>query len=124
MANRLETFVDGGYTLPDGRRGGKCWGERPRCVNPHRLIARDPILAEGVIRCQSPTGRNGARCDVLLYVMRYVPASHPDENCWEVVEITMDHVQKLQTRMLHLERMKFLGLALPGVEFDIPPEDE
>lgn len=116
-----------GFVLSDGRRGGICWDEKPRCIAPHRLIPkqREPILTEAITTCVHRDGRAAPACDVRLYVAQLAFGGSAvvrgrGERCWLVVEITPEHVERMRREpMIFLERMIILRVALPGVELDV-----
>lgn len=121
-----------GFTLSDGRRGGFCWGERPRCTNPvpgpegHRLKPREPVLTEAIVTCRHRVRHGAQECGVMHYVRRF-PQDRDEDLLWLVVEVTPDHVRRLkdQPKMLFLERMQIIGCVLPGVDvFDLPFRSE
>lgn len=110
-----------GFTLQDGRRGGYCWAEKPRCVLGHRLRMRGGhvlVVAEAVVECQHRQDRGGDPCGIRQYVQRVeVGQGHL---LWLVVEVHEEHVQAMRERArLPLEHLALVGLALPGVETDL-----
>lgn len=129
--------VFSGFTLADGRRGGICWDEKPRCVEPHHLKTRDVVLAEGIVRCRHQERRASSPCGAQLYVSQLTHGGSPKargegERIWIVVEVTREHIERMKREpMIFIERMIVLGVALPGVETDIlgvldpgrPPEE-
>jgi hypothetical protein len=116
-----------GFVLSDGRRGGMCWDEKPRCVEPHRLITkqREPILTEAITTCQYRAHTESTPCGVRLYVAQLTfggsaAVRGTGERAWLVVELTPEHVERMRREpMIFLERMVILGVALPGVEIDV-----
>lgn len=123
MASSARSFS--GFVLADGRRGGVCWDEKPRCIHPHRLRTREPVLTEAITTCQHRKDRGAEPCGAQLYVALLTfggsaAVRGAGERAWLVVEITSDHVQRMRREpMIFLERMAILGVALPGVEIDI-----
>lgn len=114
-----------GFVLSDGRRGGICWDEKPRCVGAHRLRTREPVLTEAITTCQHRDGRGLEPCGLQLYVAQMTFGGSAEirgagERAWLVVEITREHVERMKREpMIFLERMIILGVALPGVDLDI-----
>lgn len=118
-----------GFVLADGRRGGLAWGHKPRCVkgNPTTHLLCHPgvrILTDSLVTCRHRSGRSGTICGAELYVRRF-PRTKDEAQVWLVVETSPAHVQRmLREPMIFLERMVILGVALPGVEFDIEQSEE
>lgn len=120
-----------GFVLSDGRRGGICWDEKPRCVNPdpkpHRPRLREPVITEGIGTCHHRADRGAPECGTRLYIAQLTFGGSAvvrgaGERAWLVVEITDDHIRRMKSEpMIFLERMVILGVALPGVELDILP---
>lgn len=117
-----------GFVLSDGRRGGICWDEKPRCVNvikPHRLKLREPVITEAIGACQHRIDRHSEPCGTTLYVAQMTFGGSAivrgtGERAWLVVEITREHIERMKREpMIFLERMIILGVALPGVELDV-----
>lgn len=117
-----------GFVLNDGRRGGICWDEKPRCVTGHRLVPkrqRDLPITEGIVTCIHRESREAQPCDVqqwaqLLTAGGSARVQGSGERAWLVVEITREHIDRMRREpMIFLERMVVLGVALPGVDLDV-----
>jgi hypothetical protein len=116
-----------GFVLSDGRRGGICWDEKPRCIHDHLLVPKqkEPILTEAITTCVHRPTRDSAPCGVRLYAALLsfggsAAVRGKGERAWIIVEITPDHVERMRREpMIFLERMVILGVALPGVEIDL-----
>jgi hypothetical protein len=119
-----------GFVLKDGRRGGFCWEEAPRCVNvfggePHRLATNRDLLADTIVHCGHRPAIGHGTCGARLYValLSFGGSARirgKGERLWLVVEVTPEHVQRMTTEpMILLERLHLLGCALPGVDTDL-----
>jgi hypothetical protein len=117
---RLASLV----TLPDGRRVGVCWDEKPRCVTGHRFHTKDPkrvrqVRIDLLEPCHHRPYKEGPLCGVLqLATLCSIPGT--GERFWISVELTDAHRERLlKEPMIFLQRMALLGCALPGVEIDL-----
>lgn len=116
MPNRHPWFT--GFTLPDGRRGGFCWGQRPRCIDPHLLKPRDLVISDTITTCHHRLREGQRECGHRLYIRRL-----PSMGTWLIVEVTPEHVKKLHDAdsLSFMETMEIIGCVLPGVsEEDLP----
>lgn len=110
--------------LPDGRRGGLCWDEKPRCPFDHRLMTKAPILDDGIVTCTHrhyPAPECGAKLYVACFTFGGSAAVRGSgERAWLVVEVTREHIERMiREPMIFLERAIVLGLTVPGVEVDV-----
>lgn len=119
-----------GFFLRDGRRGGFCWDEKPRCVNvfggePHRLKTKGPVIADLITRCEHRPASKQGECGARLYVALLTfggsaKAQGRGERLWLVVEVTAPQIQRISTEpMILLEKLSLLNCVLPGVASDV-----
>lgn len=124
-----------GFVLKDGRRGGFCWDEKPRCIgrageaHGHRFKPRDPealrtLTTEMVARCQHKAGAQQPICGALLYiaVLSFGGSAvirGQGQRCMLIVELHEKMLDQIGQPMLFLERMALIEIALPGVLLDI-----
>jgi predicted RNA polymerase sigma factor len=116
-----------GFVLADGRRGGICWDEKPRCVAGHRLHTKQkqPIISEALTTCVHKASREAEPCGIQQFVQVFTVGGSAriqgqGERAWLAVQVTRDHVERMRREpMIFLERMVILGVALPGVELDL-----
>lgn len=115
-------MVTSGFRLTDGRRGGFCWEDKPRCIEGHRLTLRSglAVTTDVIVRCHHRAGRQDAQaCNLRLYVAR-IPWE-PQHTAWLVVEVSDDHVRRMRDAgaQTFLHRLQLLDVVLPGVELDL-----
>jgi hypothetical protein len=119
-----------GFVLRDGRRGGFCWEEAPRCVNtfggePHRLATKRDVLDDMIAHCGHRPALGHGACGARLFVALLSFGGSArirgrGERVWLVVEVTSEQVQRMTTEpMLLVEKLAMLGCALPGVSDDL-----
>jgi hypothetical protein len=87
-----------GFVLRDGRRGGFCWEEKPRCVNafagePHRLATKRPVITDTIAHCEHRPALGQGECGARLYVALLsfggsAKVQGRGERVWLVVEVT------------------------------------
>ena len=120
-----------GFVLRDGRRGGFCWDEKPRCVGrvgepfSHRIRPKDAewfknfkAAREGIVRCHHRLEAGGIECNALLYVVRL--SLSPTDHALFVVELREDQREMMgSAAMKFLETLQLIDVALPGVGLDI-----
>jgi len=130
---RVPVRMFSGFTLADGRRGGVCWDQKPRCPAvsagtgsrpaTRSSCATSPPTPWSLACTRTGATRPSAGSDSTVSLNTFggsAAVRGTGERWWLAVEVTDAHVRAMRERpMIFLERMSLLACVLPGVDLDL-----